>query len=41
MQVSSVDGEECKEEDYENFSNTFSIHVMWKIITHIFVKMHM
>ena len=41
VQVSSVDGQDCEEEDYEQFANSFSIHIMWKIVNHLFVKIHM
>ena len=40
MQVSSIDGQDCKEEDFEQFSNILSIHIMWKIVNHLFKKIH-
>ncbi|CAI8055019.1 hypothetical protein GBAR_LOCUS30023 [Geodia barretti] len=39
--VSSVDGQDCEEEEYERFANIFSIHIMWKIVNHLFVKTRM
>ena len=39
MQVSSVEGEDCEEEEYECIGHSFSVHVMWKIVNHLLKKL--